>query len=162
VNYLLKAVQLLNRDDFKLILVGDGDLKQVYLDLAQAFGIYDKVIFTGYVPDEELIRYYNLCDFFVLPSIDKSEAFGMVLLEAMACGKPVIATNLPGVRQVVDWKVDGRLAKPKDAEHLAEQISYFLDHPKEIEKYGEAGRKKVLEKYSWSTVVQQIISLYNQ
>jgi len=160
VNYLLKAVQLLDRDDLKLILVGDGDLKQVYIDLAESFGIYDKVIFAGYIPDGELIKYYNLCDFFVLPSIDKSEAFGMVLLEAMACGKPVIATNLPGVRQVVNKKMDGRLARPKDAEHLAEQMKYFLDHPQEIIEYGKAGRQKVLEKYGWSIIVKKIIDLY--
>lgn len=160
VNYLLKAVQLLNRKDVKLILVGDGDLKQVYIDLAQSFDIHDQVIFTGYVPDGELIKYYNLCDFFILPSIDKSEAFGMVLLEAMACGKPVIATNLPGVRQVVSEKIDGRIVRPKDAENLAEQIKYFLDNPRQIIKYGNAGRIKVLGKYSWSIIVQKIIELY--
>jgi len=161
VNYLLKAIQNLERKDIKLILVGDGDLKQVYIDLAQSYGIYDQVIFTGYVMDEELIKYYNLCDFFVLPSIDKSEAFGMVLLEAMSCAKPVIATDLAGVRQVVEKKVDGRLVRPKDAKHLSEQIKYFLDNPIEIKKYGHNGRKKVLEKYSWDIIVNKIIELYN-
>ena len=160
VNYLLKSVQNLERDDLKLILVGDGDLKQVYIDLAQSYEIYDQVIFTGYVPDEELIKYYNLCDFFVLPSVDKSEAFGMVLLEAMSCAKPVIATDLAGVRQVVDKKVDGRLVRPKDAKHLSEQIKYFLDNPIEIRKYGHNGRIKVLEKYSWDIVVKKIVNLY--
>jgi len=160
VNYLLKAIQMLNRSDVKLILVGDGDLKEVYINLAQSFGIIEQIIFTGYVPDEELIKYYNLCDFFILPSVDKSEAFGMVLLEAMACQKPVIATDLPGVRQVVEKKVDGRLVRPKDAEHLAEQIQFFLDNPEAVKQYGEAGLKKVLEKYSWKIIVKRIEELY--
>lgn len=160
VNYLLKAVQLLNRQDMKLIIVGDGDLKEVYQDLAQSYGIFDQIIFAGYVPDGELIKYYNLCDIFILPSIDKSEAFGLVLLEAMACGKPVIATNLPGVRQVVSSKIDGRLARPKDAWHLSEHIKFFLDHPEAIDRYGEMGRKKVLETYSWDIVIKSIITLY--
>lgn len=160
VNYLLKAVQLLKRDDIKLILVGDGDLKQAYVDLAQSFNIDNQVIFTGYLPDEELIRYYNTCDIFILPSIDKSEAFGLVLLEAMSCRKPVIATDLPGVRQVVDKKVDGRLARPKDAQHLADQIKFFLDNPPAMQQYGDAGRKKVLEKYSWTTIVKEFVNLY--
>ena len=160
VNYLLKAIHLLKRKDIVLILVGDGDLKEVYSDLAESFNINDQVIFTGYVPDQELIKYYNLCDVFILPSIDKSEAFGMVLIEAMACGKPVIASDLPGVRQVINKGVDGRLTRAKDAEHLAEQILYFLNHLPEIEEYGQAGRKKVVTKYSWQIIVKQLIKLY--
>jgi len=160
VNYLLKAIQLLQRKDVKLIIVGEGDLKKVYIDLAESFGINDQVIFTGYVPDSDLVKFYNLCDFLVLPSIDKSEAFGMVLLEAMSCAKPVIAADLPGVRKVVAKKVDGRLVKARDSERLAEQINYFLNRPDQAVVYGQAGRKKVIEKYSWSNIVNQIAELY--
>ena len=162
INILLKAVQLIGRSDFKLIIVGDGDLRPVYQDLAEDFGLSDQVIFTGYIVDEELVKYYNLCDVFVLPSIDKSEAFGMVLLEAMSCAKPVIASDLPGVRQVVDKKVNGRLFKPKDIENLAEQLKKLLDNEAEGKSYGLAGRKKVEANYSWDIVVQQVIKLYEQ
>ena len=162
VNYLIRAFQVLKRDDLKLIIVGEGNLKHVYRDLADSYGLSDKIIFTGYIPDKALVDYYNLCDIFVLPSIDKSEAFGVVLLEAMACAKPVVASNLPGVRQVVSKKVDGRLFKPQAVDHLAEQINFFLDNPDEAVKYGQAGRKKVVKYYSWPIVVQDIIKLYHQ
>ncbi len=162
VNYLIKAFQLLGREDVKLIIVGEGNLKSAYQDLVDSFGIANKIIFTGYVQDEELVNYYNLCDIFVLPSIDKSEAFGMVLLEAMACAKPVIATDLPGVREVVDRKINGRIVKPKDIYNLSEQINILLDDEAKRERYGNAGRKKVEEKYSWEKVIHKIINLYKE
>ena len=160
INYLIKAFELLHRDDVKLVIVGEGDLKHVYQDLADSYRLSEQIIFTGYVPDKALVDYYNLSDIFVLPSIDKSEAFGVVLIEAMACAKPVVASNLPGVRNVVTKKVDGRLVKPKDAEGLAEQIKYLLENKNDAFKYGQAGRKKVEENYSWPRIVDQIIKLY--
>ena len=160
INYLIKAFQLLKRDDVKLIIVGEGDLRNVYQDLVDSFGLADQVIFTGYVTDIELVKFYNLCDILILPSVDKSEAFGMVLLEAMACQKPVIASDLPGVREVVDKKINGRLVKPKDTQKLAEQIDYLLDHEEERKRYGQAGRRKVEETYSWEKIVQKVIKIY--
>ncbi len=161
VNYLIKAFELLNRKDVKLLIVGEGDLKRVYQELVESFNLSDQVIFVGYVPDEQLINYYNLSDIFILPSIDKSEAFGMVLIEAMACAKPVIATDLAGVRKVVEAKVNGRIVKPKNVEALTKQIEYFLESDKRRINYGQEGRKKVVNKYSWHKVVQEIIIIYN-
>ena len=86
----------------RLLIIGQGDLKRDYQNLAHQLGLADKVIFTGFVPDDDLPKHYNLIDVLVLPSIDKSEAFGLVLVEAMACGKPVVASDLPGVRTVAE------------------------------------------------------------
>lgn len=162
VNYLIKAVQLLTRDDFKLIIVGEGDLRPVYEDMVDSFDLAGKVLFTGFVPDEVLVKYYSLCDIFVLPSVDKSEAFGMVLLEAMAFAKPVIASDLPGVREVVERNISGVLCKPKQADQLADKIKAFLEHPKQCLEYGEAGRKTVEEKYSWIKVVDRLKKIYQE
>ncbi len=161
VNYLIKAFENLNRDDVKLIIVGEGDLKKAYQEMATSFGLQNNVVFTGYIPDEELVRYYNLCDIFVLPSIDKSEAFGMVLLEAMSCSKPVIATDLAGVRKVVTQKVNGLLVKPKNAQQLTNKINLLLDNPQSGKLYGKNGRKAVEEKYSWENITKQLIKIYN-
>ena len=128
--------------------------------MADSFDLSKKIIFTGYIPDNELVDYYNLCDIFVLPSIDKSEAFGMVLLEAMACAKPVIATDLAGVRQVVEKKVNGLLVKPKNATHLAEQINFLLNHPDVARQYGQAGRQKVVGSYGWQTIADKLLEIY--
>lgn len=162
VNYLIKAVELLNRRDYKLIIVGDGDLRSVYEDMAESSNLGDRIIFTGYLPDEELIKYYNLCDIFILPSIDRSEAFGMVLLEAMSCAKPVIASDLSGVREVVDKKINGLLVKPKNSELLSKLIETLLDNPKLGRDYGLNGRKKVEQYYSWDKITENLIKVYYQ
>ena len=162
VNYLIKAFELLKREDVKLLIVGEGDLKKVYMDLVESFNLSHKVIFLGYVPDEQLVNYYNLSDIFVLPSIDKSEAFGMVLIEAMACAKPVIATDLAGVRKVVDARVNGRLVKPKNIEALTAQFEYFLENERRRINYGKKGRIKVVNEYSWYEVVKKIVACYEK
>ncbi len=160
VNYLIKAVEMMKRNDFKLIIVGEGDLRRVYEDMVDSYNLRAKVIFTGYVLDEELANYYNLCDIFVLPSIDQSEAFGMVLLEAMACAKPVVASNLPGVREVVEKRKVGRLVRPKDVANLAEHLTILLDQPKLAKEYGQAGRQKVEQQYSWQKIVEDLLKIY--
>jgi glycosyltransferase involved in cell wall biosynthesis len=88
----------------------------------------------------------------VLPSIDRSEAFGIVSLEAMASGVPVIASDLPGVRSVVDKKKTGLLVKPANVDNLANMIDYLLKNPKIAKEYGKAGREKVLQEYTWDKV----------
>ena len=81
--------------NFHLIIVGDGDLKQNYIEKANKLGVNSQVTFAGRVSDEDLPLYYAASDVTVLPSTTMGEAFGLVLVEAMATGKPVIASNLP-------------------------------------------------------------------
>jgi glycosyltransferase involved in cell wall biosynthesis len=160
VNYLLKAFEQLKREDTKLIIVGAGNLKYVYEDMVDSAGLNELVIFSGYVPDEELVKYYNLSDLLVLPSIDKSEAFGMVLLEAMACGKAVLASSLPGVRKVVEVNVNGRLFKPKDADSLAGHLNKLLDNDNDLIAFGANGRKIVEQNYSWGKITATMLQVY--
>lgn len=160
VNYLIKAVELLKRTDVKLVIVGDGDLRPIYEDMAESYGLAERVIFTGYLPDAQLVDHYNLCDIFVLPSIDKSEAFGMVLIEAMACAKPVLASSLPGVREVVEAKVNGRIFKPKDVNSLSLQLTFMLNDTALCREYGFNGRAKVEQQYSWDKITQNLLKIY--
>lgn len=160
VNYLIKAMENLSREDIKLIIVGEGELRSVYEDMVNSYDLNNRVIFTGYVPDEELVKFYNLADIFVLPSIDKTEAFGMVLLEAMACAKPVVASSLPGVREVVEVKKNGRLFKPKDVAGLVEQLNVLLNQPELAKEYGLYGRAKVEACYSWSKITEELLKIY--
>ena len=103
VGYLIEAMSRLRETDYRwrLVVVGSGELASAYRDLAAQLNIGSKTVFTGYVPGELLPQYYQLADVAVLPSVDASEAFGLTLVEAMACARPVVATNLPGVRSVV-------------------------------------------------------------
>jgi glycosyltransferase involved in cell wall biosynthesis len=172
VDYLLKAFSLLQKrlgieqikkeqgGKIRLLIVGSGDLLPVYKKLASDLGIANKVIFTGFIPNEELARHYNLADIFVLPSIDKSEAFGLVLLEAASSGKPVIASNLPGVRSVVKEGENGLLFQPKNEGDLASRISYLLSNEELRKKMGEAGRKMVEESYSWERIGKKLEEVY--
>jgi glycosyltransferase involved in cell wall biosynthesis len=153
VNVLIQAVhQLASRDDFKVLVVGDGSLRSGYASLVDNFGLSKKIVFLGTLPDNELARYYSLADIFVLPSIDKSEAFGLVALEAMSSGVPVIASDLPGVRSVVEKRKTGLLVKPGSASNLAEMIKYLLANPRLAKTMGQAGRAKVLADYTWEKI----------
>jgi len=146
----------------KLIIVGGGELKQNYVKLAKNLDLEDNIIFAGSVSQEDLPKYYNLSQVVVLPSIDKSEAFGLTLVEAFSCGKPVVASLLPGVRTVVDNGINGLLAKSCDIQDLKKKIIYLLSRPEEAQKFGERGRKKVEEKYDWQKIGRQIEGVYKE
>jgi glycosyltransferase involved in cell wall biosynthesis len=156
MHILIKAFATIQ--DSRLLIVGRGNLRSHYEALARDAGISDSVIFAGKVGDEELAKHYNLADVFVLPSVDKSEAFGLVLLEAMACGKPVVASDLPGVRQVA---ADGGLTfKAGDADDLAEKMAYLLNNDDERKRLGEKGRRATEEKYDWKKVAEDLEKIY--
>ena len=159
---MIEAVSRLRQTSYiwKLIVVGEGELKKEYSDLAGQLNIESKVIFTGYVPNVDLPKYYNLADVVVLPSIDKSEAFGLALVEAMSCAKPVVASDLAGVRSVVENEVSGLLAKPKDADDLASKINYLLTNEKIASEFGQVGLRKVKMKYDWGIIGRQVEELY--
>jgi len=164
VEYLIEAMSRLKNKgyDWKLIIVGKGELVQHYKSLASQLRIARQVIFSGYVPSEDLPKYYNLADVVVLPSTDKSEAFGLTLIEGMACAKPVIASNLAGVRSVVDDQTNGLLVEPRNADDLATKINYLLSHSEIAHRFGQAGRKKVEEKYEWGRIGGELEGLYKE
>jgi glycosyltransferase involved in cell wall biosynthesis len=88
------------------------------------------------------------------------EAFGLVLLEAMACGKPIIASNLPGVRTVCEDGVNGLLVKPGDAADLAKKLALILSDDELAARLGEAGLQRVKEKYNWKKVAEEHLKVY--
>jgi rhamnosyl/mannosyltransferase len=111
-----------------LVLVGEGPLEPALRQRAAALGIEDRVVFAGRVPDSDLPAWYHAADLFVLPSIAKTEAFGVVQVEAMAAGLPVISTSLPtGVPWVNQHGVTGLVVPPRDVAALANAITLILD-----------------------------------
>lgn len=163
VNVLLRAFSQLvsQHQTIKLFLVGDGDLRAEYEKLAVDLGLTEKVKFFGRVNELEKERLYRECKFLVLPSINSGEAFGMVLVEAMACGKAVVATNLPGVRLVCQDGVNGFLARPGDANDLTKKMKTLLEDQELCNKFGEAGRKRVEEKFNWKIHIQKLTEILN-
>ncbi len=140
----------------KILVVGDGDLRAHYEKMAEELNLKDQIIFAGVVGGEDLPNYYNLADVVVLPSLDGSEAFGIVLIEAASCAKPIIASNLPGVRSVIEYGVSGFTFSPGNAKELAEKINYFLDNPEAAKDFGRHGREIVLEKYDLKKVGEEL------
>jgi len=161
INILIQAVKkIASRGDFKVLVLGEGDLRESYEGMVKNIGLSSVIKFVGYVPDSSLPKFYSNADMLVLPSIDKSEAFGLVSLEAMSSGVAVIASDLPGVRSVVDKKQTGLLVKPGNVDNLAKMINFLLSNPKLATIYGKAGREKVLERYTWEKIGYKLDNLF--
>lgn len=144
----------------RLIIVGDGDLRFDYEQTAFNFGLRDSVIFAGRVSDEDLPRFYNLADLFILPSINSGEAFGIVLLEASSSGIPVIASNLVGVRSVVSDGENGFLIDPGSIDDLVDKMKLVLSSDELREKLGIVGRKIVEKKYDINILEDKLVRIF--
>lgn len=145
--------------DATLLLIGCGPDAAGLQRLAAELNIQDRVVFLNEV--EDLRPYYHAADMFVLPSIMRSEAFGIVQLEAMACSKPIINTQLDsGVNFVAPDGVAALSVPPGNHERLAEAINYLLERPYLRTKLGIGGRRRVSEMFTVSGMVQQTLALY--
>lgn len=158
IDLLLRAIQQVN--DAYLLIVGEGDLRPGLEQLARELGVLNRVCFVGGVR-EGLAQYYAAADMVVLASLPP-ESFGLVLVEAMACGKPVIASNIPGVRSVVDEGVDGLLVRAGDVDDLAQKLCLLLDDPSRRQAMGAAGRLKVEQRYSWKAIAPRLEQIYRE
>jgi len=142
------------------LVVGEGSLLEAMKRFAGTMGVADRVRFLGRVSDENLPKVYAACDVFVLPSVSRLEAFGIVALEAMATAKPVIVADIPGVREVIEDGREGLLADPMNARDLGEKIRRLLGDPEARHVMGERGREKVLESFDIQSVTDRIESVY--
>lgn len=161
LNILLEAIPLV-KGEISLDIIGTGDLKEDYEEKARSLKIMDKVSFRGRLEEEELIRQYQTADVLILPSVNRHEAFGLVLIEAMSCGLPVIASDLPGVRSVFKDGQEGLLCKVNDSQNLAQKIDEIISDEKQRQKMGEAARELVLDKYSWEKIEDRILDEFSQ
>jgi phosphatidylinositol alpha-mannosyltransferase len=134
-----------------------GRLCDKYEKIAVRRGLSD-VVFAGYVSDEDLPCYYNTADMFCAPATGW-ESFGMVLLEAMATGKPIVASDIPGYAGLISQGVEGLLVKPRDEKTLAGAILTLLKDKPMREKMGQCGKKKAQD-YSWDVVAQKVMDYY--
>jgi rhamnosyl/mannosyltransferase len=155
--YLLEAMRAV---DATLLLVGTGPLDAALKQSAQEFGVSHKVRFLGRMDD--LQKYYRASSVFVLPSISRAEAFGLVQLEAMAAGIPVINTNLDsGVPEVSLDGITGITVPPEDAQSLAEAINRLLANAALRRTMGEAGRVRAKQEFGPELMVERTMKLYD-
>lgn len=145
----------------KLVVGGGGELLDRYENMASSLGLKDRVEFLGRVPEDDIIELYNSCDLFVLPSISASqETFGMVLLEAMACARPVVSTEIVGVAEMVKRYGAGLIVESGDEKALAEAITKLLKNEALRLRMGYVGRKIAERSYSWNRVALKTQALY--
>lgn len=161
VDVLLKAFRRVK--GCELFLAGTGVLENQLKEYVRAKGISDKVHFLGFLPDEELKQAFADCDIFVLPSTVKSEAFGIVQLEAMVYGKPVINTNLAsGVPYVSIDGESGITVPPCDEKALAAAMNTLAQDEKLREKYGRSAAERVQEQFSEENVIRKLYKVLSE
>ena len=145
----------------RLLVIGDGPLRPRLERQAIVRNIKDRVVFLGEVRD--IVPYYHAADVFVLPSVARSEAFGIVQLEAMACGKPVVNTRLDsGVPFVSPHGVTGLTVPPAKSGALADAVNLLLGNAQRRTEFGNAGRRRVEEEFSLELMVRRTLDIYDE
>lgn len=157
---LLRAVAQLPH--IRLCLVGQGEEAAALHRLAAELKLHDRLLLAGELSDAALRACYQACDAFVLPSVLRTEAFGMVLLEAMREGKSCVATHVPGsgMGSVVQHGSSGLLVAPGDVDALSVALKYLLDNPKILHEMGRAGQARWQQHYSIQAVAAQVAAVY--
>lgn len=158
---LIAILKLVERHPkLKYVIIGDGPEMKILVELASNLGLAGRVEFLGRLPHDEVMDYMATADIFSLPSW--REGFGVVYLEAMAHGKPVIACRGEGIEDVVINGETGLLAQPKDIDSLVEAIDFLLSNPDKARAIGERAKKLVLENYAWAKNTEKTIQVYKE
>jgi len=160
LDYLLRAYHQVKPEipDSRLIIVGPGTrLRKKYERWIKQYNVKD-VVFIGYATYADLPRYYQAADIFCSPATGR-ESFGIVLVEAMAMGKPIVATNIDGYASVVTHGEEGLLVPPKDSDKLAQALLALLKDKALRQKMGEKGKLKA-KNYGWEQIAKRVFDYY--
>jgi glycosyltransferase involved in cell wall biosynthesis len=166
VEFLIKAMPLilLEMPNAKLIIGGSGPDEKKLKNLVRSLKIEASVIFMGYIRNSDLPKYLRAADIFVLPSIKTkegdTEGLGVVLLEAIACGVPVIGSNIGGITDIIQDGKNGLLAEPGNLKDIAGKVIKLLSDENLRQKFSEDGIKIVRERFSWNVVTSKFAKIY--
>ncbi len=156
--YLIRAMQQVRG---RLIIIGDGPLRQPLQQLVADLGLGDKVVLAGEIQNADVTPYYHAADLFALASIARSEAFGIVQIEAMAAGIPVVNTSLDsGVPFVSLHNQTGLTVPPENPDALAAAINRLLDDRNLRQSLGDAARLRARQEFSLATMTSRTLALY--
>jgi glycosyltransferase involved in cell wall biosynthesis len=161
IRFLVQAFNILSAryENARLVVVGDGNEKSSLEQLVQGLGIKDKIIFAGPVSHDRVLEYYQKANVFVLPSLN--EGMSNTMLEALACGLPIVATETGGTKELLTDNKNGLIIKMKDPDDLAEKIEkLILGH--DLEKSMGEESRKLAEQLSWEVVAKGYIDLYEK
>ena len=152
-------------EEVTLEIIGDGPARASLQARAEALGVADRITFRGKVTSDELQASYARAAVFVLPSVvdarGDTEGLGVVLLEAMNYGTPVIASRIGGIPDIVEDGVSGLLVPAGDAAALAGALRRLIEDPALASRLGEAGRQRVRDRFNWSAIVQRWKEVYS-
>lgn len=164
IDVLLKSIPLIKTENVEAWIVGppwDPAIMEELINLVKQLDIENRVIFWGEIPDAEIVRQYNMADVFILPTAWETEGFGLVNLEAMACGTPVIASNIGAIPDIVDHGKTGILVTPNKPQELARAIDSLIADRKKCMAMGKSGQEKALSSFSWGKMAEQTIGIYS-
>lgn len=161
IRFLIQAFNVLSKryDFLRLVIVGDGNEKESLENLVFSLGLKDKVLFTGPVLHEKVLEYYQKANIFALPSMN--EGMSNTMLEALACGLPLVSTNTGGTKELIEDGQNGFIVKMKEYYDLAEKIEKFLLNRNLEKEMGQKSRE-LAEKLAWSVVADKYINLYDK
>lgn len=161
IEYLIEAMQYV--ENASLTIIGSGPLEKSLKKLIQKLNLTTKIKIIPEVDEETLHNHYKACDVFVLPSKNEAEAYGIVQIEAMACGKPLICTELgTGTSYVNKHNVTGLVVPPRDSKALAQAITKFIDDEDLRKKFGDNGHARAFTEFTSDKMIQKTYELYQQ
>jgi glycosyltransferase involved in cell wall biosynthesis len=165
INYLIEAFSILVQKHpqwpLKLLIVGEGDERKNIEELIKTKKLEAQVVLTGKIKQERIPLYHNMLSVYVALSIDNSESFGVATLEAMACGKPVVVSDVDGFKEVVMDNETGIIVPRKNAEAAAIAIEKLITDKEFYQSCADNAVKHVRAKYNWDNNVEEIIGFYN-
>jgi glycosyltransferase involved in cell wall biosynthesis len=160
VDIVLQAMKaVLARNEVYLVIGGKGPEADRLIRLAADLGITSRVLFSGYIKEEELPLYFAMADVFVFHST--YETFGLVLVQALAAGKPIISVRSTAIPEVLEDGREGRLVAPLDPEGLAEGILSFLDDEETLKRFSAAAREKAIDLFSWEVIAGRYEKIFS-
>jgi len=161
--YVIKAMPGILKEypDCILRIIGDGERYEEFIELSKELGVHQNIIFEGFIQAEKMLDYYNSTDIVVFPSV-VPETFGRVAAEAMAAGKPVIASNVGGIPEIVEHEETGILVEPKNPKQIADAVKYLLGNPDVAREMGKRGKELVKKRYSPSIIAKKYLEVYER
>ncbi len=168
VRYLIDAIPgvLQKIPDAKLLIVGSGELEEELKEQVISLGLSGQIQFAGSVPNRDLPEYYAAADIFIGPSIaaksGDTEGFGLTFVEAAMSGCLVVASDIGGIRDIIQENETGFLVDPLDTRLLADKIRYALQHEEQLNQMREKSRHRCVEKYDWKVIAARYVKLFKQ
>ena len=164
IDVLIRAFKVIsekyNNVNLKLLLVGGGSKEDAFKALVKESDLEKKVVFAGKIAYNFVPTYHNMIDIFV--NVSRNESFGVAVLEASACGKPVVVSNIGGLKEVVVENETGFLIEPENIDQLVEVLEKLILNKKMCEEMGAKGRLFVKEKYEFALNLKATIDSYQQ